>query len=136
MKYRIISVEHRSKYDKEFIGKRLIKSDKPYYIVQYKKDPSFFGLIKHNWKDVYYNAEEIAKKFRGTEIALEPQGVLYEEKDCLVPNIDYAKQLLQLTKNCFTDPDTESSIKVIYEEEDTVCKPMDLTKEYTDLIEK
>ena len=88
MKYRIISVDYRSKFDKKFIEKNLIKSDKPYYIVQ------------------------------------------------LVPNIDYAKRLLQLTKNCFTDPDTESSIKVIYEEEDNVCKPMDLTKEYTDLIEK
>ena len=133
MEFRVIKADYKSKYDYYFNGR---KKDIQYYVVQYKKDPSFFGLIEHNWKNVNYNAEEIAKKYCVTEIALEPHGVLYVEKDCLVPNIDYAKRLLQIIKNCFKEPNTKSSIKVIYEEEDNVCKPIDLTKEYTDLIEK
>ena len=57
MKFRIISVDYLSKYDDDFRFKNMHHGKEPYYVVQYKKDPSFFGLIKPDWKSVYYNAD-------------------------------------------------------------------------------
>lgn len=42
MKFRVIKADYKSKYDCYFNGR---KKDIQYYIVQYKKDPSFLDLL-------------------------------------------------------------------------------------------
>ena len=114
----------------------MIRKDDVYYIVQYKKDPSFFGLIKHDWKSVYYNAEELARRYGHRDILLEPLGTLYSDKDVLVPNLNYAKILLSLTKHYFSDDPVASSVKVVYQEETTSGNSGNLANAYNDLITK
>ena len=136
MKFRIISVDYLSKYDDDFRFKNMHHGKEPYYVVQYKKDPSFFGLIKPDWKSVYYNAEELAKKFDFTVIALESVGSIYDEKDILVPNMHYAKHLLSLVKRKFGYDPVASKFKVVLQEEDEIKDPNSLADKYTDLIDE
>ena len=63
MKFRVIKADYKSKYDCYFNGH---KKDIQYYIVQYKKDPSFFGFIKHDWQTAEFNI--IQNNFDGSYI--------------------------------------------------------------------
>ena len=63
-------------------------------------------------------------------------GTLYSGKDVLVPNLNYAKILLSLTKHYFSDDPVASSIKVIYQEETTSGNSGNLANAYNDLITK
>lgn len=136
MKFRIISVDYLSKYDDGFRFKNMHHGKEPYYVVQYKKDPSFFGLIKHDWESVYYNAEELSTKYSFTTIALESIGGLYEDRDILVPNMHYAKHLLSLVKRKFGYDPVASKFKVVLQEEDDIKDSSSLADKYTDLIEE
>lgn len=136
MKFRIISVDYLSKFDDSFRYKNMHHGKEPYYVVQYKKDPSFFGLIKHDWKSVYYNAEELAKKCCFNTIALESIGCIYDEKDILVPNMHYAKHLLSIVKRKFGYDPVASKFKVVLQEEDEIKDPNSLADRYTDLIDE
>ena len=135
MKFRIIAVDYLSKYDGDFVWKNLHPKNKPYYVVQYKKDPSFFGLIKHDWKSVYYNAEELAKRAYFNDISFEPISMMYDGKDILVPNMQYAKNLLSITKRHFgVDPVASKYHVVFQEEDDRACDSNTLANKYDDLI--
>lgn len=95
MKFRIIKADYKSKYDCYFNGH---KKDIQYYIVQYKKDPSFFGFIKHDWQTAEYNAEQLAKSPFYKELTIGHAQSCYYDKDILVPGFDNAMELLRLVK--------------------------------------
>ena len=135
MKFRIIAVDYLSKYDDDFKYKNMRPKNTPYYVVQYKKDPSFFGLIKHDWKSVFYNAEELAKRVYFTDIAFNPISLIYDGKDILVPNMQYAKNLLSITKKYFGVDPVASKYRVVFQEEDDrACDSNTLANKYDDLI--
>lgn len=137
MKFRVIKADYKSKYDCYFNGH---KKDIQYYIVQYKKDPSFFGFIKHDWQTAEYNAKQLAKSSFYKELTIGHAQSCYYDKDILVPGFDNAMELLRLVKKKLgVDCGPRNGIAV-YEELDIGKKSginhNDLAHSYDELIEK
>ena len=137
MEFRVIKADYKSKYDYYFNGR---KKDIRYYIVQYKKDPSFFGLIKHDWQTAEYNAEQLAKSSLYNEITIGCAQSCYNDKDILVPGFDKAMELLRLIKKKLgVDCGPRNGI-VVYEElhkdEKSSIDHNALARSYDELIEK
>ena len=137
MKFRVIKADYKSKYDCYFNDH---KKDIQYYIVQYKKDPSFFGFIKHDWQTAEYNAEQLAKSSFYKELTIGHAQSCYHDKDILVPGFDNAMELLRLVKKKLgVDCGPRNGIAV-YEELDIGEKSSidhdDLARSYDELIEK
>lgn len=137
MKFRIIKADYKSKYDCYFNGH---KKDIQYYIVQYKKDPSFFGFIKHDWQTVEYNAEQLAKSSFYKELTIGHAQSCYYDKDILVPGFDNAMELLRLVKKKLgVDCSPRNGIAVYKESgigEKSSIEHNDLVRSYDELIEK
>ena len=134
MEFRIIKVEDISRYHRQF-GYRFGKNI-TYYVVQYRKDPSFFGLIKHDWKSVRYNAEECAK---WTDSKLSLRGsFIYDGMDILLPSIVMARQLMAIAKESFGIDPASSSFEIVYQEREIkeTKDHNELAGEYDDLISK
>lgn len=134
MEFRIIKVEDISRYHRQFsyrFGKNIT-----YYVVQYRKDPSFFGLIKHDWKSVRYNAEECAMS-SDSEISLR-SNYIYDGKDILLPSIVMARQLMAIAKEFFGIDPASSSFEIVYQEREIkeTKDHNELAGEYDDLINK
>lgn len=142
MQFRIVKTECKSKYHDRFV--RFFKNPEKlkYYVVQYKKSPSFFGLIKHEWISVRYNAEELAHSIYTYDdriIRINPNSILYDERDIFVPGIEFAKQLLVQARERFGhDPmPIELEHEIVYAEKDGMVErpdPAKLAKEYDGII--
>ena len=136
MKFRIIKADYKSKYDCYFNGH---KKDIQYYIVQYKKDPSFFGFIKHDWQTAEYNAEQLAKSSFYKELTIGHAQSCYYDKDILVPGFDNAMELLRLVKKKLGVDDGPRNGIAVYKEsgigEKSSIEHNDLARSYDELIE-
>lgn len=137
MKFRVIKADYKSKYDCYF---NVRNKGVQYYIVQYKKDPLFFGLVKHDWQTAEYNAEQLAKSSFCKELTIGCAQTCYHDKDILVPGFDNAMELLRLVKKKLgVDCGPRNGIAV-YEEsgigEKSGIDRNDLARSYDELIEK
>lgn len=137
MEFRVIKADYKSKYDFYFNSR---KKDIQYYIVQYKKDPSFLGLIKHDWQTAEYNAEQLAKSSLYNEITIGCAQSCYNDKDILVPGFDRAMELLRLIKKKLgVDCGPRNGIVVYEELHEGKKSSIDhnaLARSYDELIEK
>ncbi len=106
-----------------------------YYIVQYKRDSKFFGLIKYDWESVYFNAEEMA--WTTKVIKLKPTSSSYSKTDYLVPGINYAKQLLGKIKVKFNKDPAPTNYELIYQDKEKkkTVNSSELANKYSELIE-
>lgn len=139
MEFRIIKVDVVSEYNYRYhcnlLGDYDCRRKIDYYIVQYKKDSKFFGLIKYDWESVYFNAEEMA--WRSTVIKLRPSGSLYNKMDYLVPGINYAKQLLGKLKEKFNKDPAPTNYELIYQDKEIkkTVNSSELANKYSELID-
>lgn len=137
MEFRVIKADYKSKYNCYF---NVRNKGVQYYIVQYKKDPSFFGLVKHDWQTAEYNAEQLAKSSFCKELTIGCAQICYHDKDILVPGFDTAMELLRLVKKKLgVDCGPRNGI-VVYEElhkdEKSSIDHNALARSYDELIEK
>ena len=140
MEFRVIKADYKSKYHSSFCYNYNTKNIQ-YYIIQYKKDPSFFGLIKHDWETAVYNAQALASsRHNKIKVGKNAGTYVYPELDILAPGYDVAMEVLRLVKEKLgVDPGPRDGI-VVYEEIHKGKKPSISSKElahsYDELIEK
>ena len=140
MEFRVIKADYKSKYHSSFCYNYNTKNIQ-YYIIQYKKDPSFFGLIKHDWETAVYNAQALASsRHNKIKVGKNAGTYVYPNLDILVPGYDIAMEVLRITKEKLgVDPGPRDGI-VVYEEIHKDKKPSISSKElahsYDELIEK
>lgn len=140
MEFRVIKADYKSRYHNSFCYNYNTKNIQ-YYIIQYKKDPSFFGLIKHDWETAVYNAQALASsKYNKIKVGKNAGTYVYPGLDILAPGYDVAMEVLRLIKEKLgVDPGPRNGIAV-YEEIHKDKKPSISSKElahsYDELIEK